>query len=109
MTNTALLTLTFAFGFITVAYEGFADRKGWPIGEMYRSHSSWVRILGVLAMVCAPIAAAVIASGLATAVTIFGGLIVALLLTRLLRSQIQAVTAFALPVLWVLNILIVLP
>jgi hypothetical protein len=38
--DTALLTLTFAFGYIAFAYEYFADRKLRTMGSLYRNSAS---------------------------------------------------------------------
>lgn len=42
--------LLFTAGITIISYKGYAVRKGWPIGNMYYSDSSILKIIGILSM-----------------------------------------------------------
>ena len=51
MTNIDLFFMTlFISGVTIISYKGYAYKKGWPIGIMFESDSSIIKIIGLLAI-----------------------------------------------------------
>ena len=105
----ALLAATFAFSFIILAYEDYADHRGWPVGEWLRSKTSLIRIWGVMGLLAAPVAALFIFPLWTVIIVPLAGFFSGYVATRLLKTHIQIVAVVALPLCWVVDILYVLP
>ena len=105
----ALLALTFAFGLVVLAYEGYADRHGWAVGAWFRDKTSFMTILGAFAILAAPVVAGLFFPWWTVAVVIVGGFFLGFTVTRILRARVQMVAVFGLPACWVADILYVLP
>ena len=104
-----LLAVTFGLGITCVAYSAYATRKGWPVGEMLASSTSYIAILGVLSIFASPIAAAVIFPWWSAAIVIVGGFFIGLVVARALRQKVQILAIIGLPIVWVVDILYVIP
>jgi hypothetical protein len=51
MTNIELFFLTLYTSSVTIiSYKGYAQKKGWPIGRMFESDSSIIKIIGMLTL-----------------------------------------------------------
>ncbi len=101
----ALLTATFALGFVSLAYEYYGDSHGWAVGAWFRNRTSFICILGVMALLAAPIVAGLFFVWWAVAVVIVGGFFLGYATTRLLGEHVQIVVVFGLPACWVADIL----
>lgn len=99
-----ILILTFGFAVIVLAYPGYADAHGWPAGEWFRSDTSFLKVLAGLAIPAAPIVSLIVLPWWHTLIVVIGGVAFGLLATRILRSNVQVVTVIALPLCWVLDV-----
>ena len=56
----ALYAATFAFGYIAVSYDTYADYQGWVAGALFRRDVSVLKILGIMGMLVPTIAALIL-------------------------------------------------
>lgn len=102
--HVVVLALTFGFGAVAVVYEVYADSSGWPVGEWYRSETSFPTILGMLAVLGAPIAALVLLPWWFALIVVVTGLAIALFMMIALGPSVQVLTILALPACWIVGI-----
>jgi len=91
-TSTIVFTLLAAFSWIILSYDGYAIKKGWPVGEMFSANASLIKIASFIGLPGSVIAAGYLAVWWSSSVVIFTGFIVAMLLTKILRSYVQPVS-----------------
>lgn len=106
-TDLILFTLTSMFAWIVMSYSGFADGKGWPAGEIYRSNASWLKILAVFGLFGAPAAAFLAYPWWSALVVVVGGLLLGAALTRALKHNVQIFALVGLPLTWALSVIVV--
>ena len=104
-TSTILFTLLAAFAWTILAYDSYAERKGWPVGEMFAADTSTIKIASFIGLPGAAIAAAYLAVWWSSIIVIVVGFLVALILTNILRSYIQPVSIVGLALCWVMGII----
>ena len=105
----ALLTGTFALGFAGVAYASYAAPRGWPIGKWFASSWSLIGTLAIFSMLGAPIAAFILFPWVWGVGVVLIGFFLGFVLTQCLKSYVQTLTVLVLPVLWVADIIYVVP
>ncbi len=106
-TSTIIFTLLAAFAWMILAYDGFAERDGWPVGEMFRADTSMIKIASFIGLPSAAIAAAYLANWWSAVVVVVVGFFVAVALTRMLRAYAQPVSIVGLVLCWVAGVLMV--
>jgi len=94
------------FAWMVISYKGYADRKGWPVGEMIASDTSYVKVASALAVPGSAAGAAYTGSWWSAIVVISLGLIAARILTELLRQHSQWISAIGLALTWIVGIIV---
>ncbi len=106
-TDLILFTLTSMFAWIVMSYSEFANGKGWPANAIFRSSTSWLKILAVFGLFGAPAAAFLSYPWWSAFVVIVGGLLLGVALTRALKQNVQIMALIGLPVTWALSVIVV--
>ncbi len=96
-----------SFAWIIVAYAYYAKNRGWWISNMFISDTSMVKLIAYIALPCSAFASAYLGIWWEAIIVIILGLIVALLLTNLLRSFVQYIAVIGIITCWVLGIYMV--
>ncbi len=104
-TSTIIFTLLTTFAWTILSYDGYAAKKGWPVGEMFAADASMIKIASFIGLPGSAIAAAYLAVWWSAVVVIVVGFIVALILTNTLRSYVQPVSIVGLSLCWAVGIL----
>lgn len=60
--NLSILTLTCAFGWTIIAYEGYARQRAWPVGNLFAGNFSWVQGVAYIAIIGAAIISFIVTS-----------------------------------------------
>jgi|GEM_PF-2809429 len=55
--ETLILTVTCGAGWLTIAYSGYANARGWPVGAWLAGDFSWLQGLAYFALIGAPLIA----------------------------------------------------
>ena len=105
----ALLAGTFGCAFAIITYPAYAKGRGWPVGARLRNPVSTIMIFACLAMFGAPVVAIAVFAWWTAPVVVVVGFILAHWATRSLEEHVQAAALVGLVVLWLVDILYVLP
>ena len=104
----SILAMTFGFALTIVAYEDFAEYKGWTVGEAYRDRASLVVLFSYFGLLGAPIITLIVFPWWTIIIALIGGLFFGLLVTETLKARVQVVAPVGLAVCWVLDMVYVL-
>lgn len=89
--NLTILTLTAGFGWLIIAYEGYANMRGWPVGAWLSGHFSWLQGIAYVALIVSVILSFVAVAWWAPAVVLIAGNILVRVMLPILKTKSQVV------------------
>ena len=105
MVTVVFLTAVCALSFVAIIYPAYARHRSWPIGSILLSPTGWIATAAFLGLIAAPVTAAITQRWWMLFTVPLTGYIIAYALVMLLRSSVQALAIFGLPLAWIAAIL----
>lgn len=106
MTNLELFFLTiYTSGVTIISYKGYAQKKGWPIGEMFESDSSIIKIIGLLATWGSAIAAFFFIKWYLVLIGLIGGWLLSGFISAIFTKNTQILSLVLFIISWIFLII----
>ncbi|NLK93431.1 MAG: hypothetical protein GX273_10035 [Bacteroidales bacterium] len=106
MTNLELFFLTmYTSGVTIISYKGYAHKKGWPIGTMFESDSSIIKIIGLLAIFGSAISAFFFIKWYMVLIGLIGGWFLSGLISAIFTKNTQILSLVLFIVSWIFLII----
>jgi hypothetical protein len=106
MTNIELFFLAlYTSGVTIISYKGYAQKKGWPIGSMFESDSSIIKIIGILSIIGSAIAAFFFIKFYWILAGLFVGWILSGLISAIFAKHTQIISIILFIISWIFLII----
>lgn len=105
--NLTILTLTASFGWLIIAYEGYANKHGWTVGAWLSGPFSWLQGIAYIALIVSVILSFVKVAWWAPVVVLIAGNILARIMLSTLKAKSQIVSIVGVFVSLLLSIFVV--
>jgi hypothetical protein len=103
MTNLEIFFLLLLTSGITIiSYKGYAEPRGWPIGTMFESDGSIIKIIGIVAIIGSAIAAFFFVKWYLVLIGILAGWLISGALTAVFRQHTQILSVLMFIAAWVM-------
>jgi len=99
--STVVFTLLATFAWIIIAYPYYVKNRDWWISSMFVSDTSLIKLVAYVALLGSAYASVKLGAWWDSIIVIVLGLLLALILTGVLRSFVQYVAVIGLVVCWV--------
>lgn len=86
-----VLTATCGFGWLLIAYEGYARPRGWPVGGWLAGDFSWLQGLAYIGIIGTVVLSFVVSAWWAAIIVIVGANILARLFLPIFKAQSQII------------------
>jgi len=102
-----ILTLTASFGWLIIAYEGYANMRGWPVGTWLSGPFSWLQGVAYIALIESAILSFIAIAWWAPALVLIVGNILVRIMLPAMKTKSQVVATVGVFVGLLLSVFIV--
>lgn len=92
--NLAILAVTAGFGWLIIAYEGYANTRGWTVGAWFSGPFTWLQGIGYFALIGAAIISFFVSEWWAPIVVLVAANVLVRILLPVFKAQSQVVAIF---------------